>query len=171
MEKRDEDKKARLLEALERGITLIQLDPRRPGVMVPKKFAAQPHLALNLSYRFDPPDLTVNDWGVRETLSFGGERFVVGVPWSAIYGIASHSAHRHFLFQEDMPDELKPDVLGTDDEPGPNRAQVEALLAEVAPKPAPKAVLREVVIDEATAASEPPTEPTPPKRGHLRIVK
>lgn len=180
MDRRNDDKKARLLKALEQGMTQIHLDARRPGVLVPKKFTTDHHLVLNISYRFDPPDLTVNDWGVRETLSFGGERFTVGVPWSALYAIASHSSHDFFMFPEDMPEELLQGAVErqTTVPPPGGRSEVAAMLAEVAagmkegepPPPPARALLREVVLDNPTG-DEPPKEPTPPKRGHLRIVK
>ena len=180
MDRRNDDKKARLLKALEQGMTQVHLDARRPGVLVPKKFTTDHHLVLNISYRFDPPDLTVNDWGVRETLSFGGERFTVGVPWSALYAIASHVSHDFFMFPEDMPEELLQGAVERQSAVPPNaRSDVAAMLAEVAagmPKPedgAPpaRAMLREVVLDDPTATGDEPVEPTPPKRGHLRIVK
>lgn len=183
MERRNDDKKARLLKALEVGMTQIHLDARRPGVLVPKRFAGDHHLVLNLSFRFDPPDLTVNDWGVRETLSFGGERFTIGVPWSALYAIASHVSHDFFMFPEDMPEELLQGAVErqTAVPPPEGRSEVAAMLAEVAsglkdqqqqPPPA-RAALREVVLDNPTNgdADEAPREPTPPKRGHLRLVK
>lgn len=177
MDKRSDDKKARLLEALEQGMTQVHLDARAPGVLVPKKFVGELHLVLNLSYRFEPPDLTVNEWGVRETLSFGGERFTVAIPWSALYAITSHVSHQFFMFPEDMPDELLQGALGNRAEakPGAARSQVEALLAEVAAsgskEPSPRAALREVVLEESAADDAAPREQTPPKRGHLRIVK
>src|SRR5450432_3663292 len=63
------DKKARLLASLERGMTMVHLDARRPGVLVPDHLKKEPQLLLNLSYRFTPPDLTVSEWGLRETLT------------------------------------------------------------------------------------------------------
>lgn len=181
MERRNDEKKARLLKALEVGMTQLHLDARRPGVLVPKKFLGDHHLVLNVSYRFDPPDLSVNDWGVRETLSFGGERFTVGVPWSALYAIASHVSHDFFMFPEDMPEELLQGAVErqTTVPPPGGRSEVAAMLAEVAsglsnePEPPPaRAALREVVLDNPVGGNdEPPKDPTPPKRGHLRLVK
>lgn len=101
-----DEKKARLLEALERGMVMIHLDARRPGVRVPAHLQDESHLRLNLSYRFDPPDLTVSDWGVRSSLSFSGSRFQVAVPWSALFAIASHVTHEFWMFPEDLPPEL-----------------------------------------------------------------
>ncbi len=186
MDTRNEEKKTRLLDALEKGMVQVHLDARRPGVLVPKKFATNHHLVLNISFRFEPPDLSVNDWGVRETLSFGGERFTVGVPWSSLYAIASHVSHDFFMYPEDMPEELlqgavekqKAEHQKTEQSRGP-RSEIAAALAEVA-SGAPQAledarpsgtVLREVLLEETGGADQAPKEPTPPRRGHLRIVK
>jgi stringent starvation protein B len=87
MDARSQEKRRQLERALERGRVMIHLDARRPGVVVPERFRSDFHLRLNLSLRFDPPDLTVSEWGVRETLSFGGVRSSVAVPWSAIFAI------------------------------------------------------------------------------------
>ena len=58
-------------------------------MLVPEDLKQSPHLLLNLSYRFDPPDLAVSEWGVRSTLTFSGTRFTVAVPWSALYAISA----------------------------------------------------------------------------------
>lgn len=159
-ERKEDEKKSRMLECLEKGMTQIHLDARRPGVLVPEKFRTEHHLVLNLSYRFDPPDLAVSEWGVRQTLSFGGSRFTIAVPWSALFAMASLVTRDFWMFPDDMPEELA--VAATEK-------------AQLPPTPqAPRAVLREVVIDRAADddTEAPPKEPqTPPKRGHLRIVK
>ncbi|MFT3709700.1 MAG: ClpXP protease specificity-enhancing factor SspB [Archangium sp.] len=162
-ERTEDSKRTQVLECLDKGMTQIHLDARRPGVLVPEKFRAEHHLVLNISYRFDPPDLSVSEWGIRQTLSFGGSRFTVAVPWSALYAVASLATRESWMFPHDMPEEfvsaatekaeLPPDLENAD---------------------RPRAVLREVVLekkegDEAAPAS--PAEPTAPKRGHLRLVK
>jgi stringent starvation protein B len=157
-ERNVKEKKDRVLQALEEGMTQIHLDARRPGVLVPEKFRGDHHLVLNVSYRFDPPDLSVSEWGVRQTLSFGGSRFTVGLPWSAIYAVASLTTREFWMFPDDMPEELS--------ESATEKAQLPP-----APEPEkPRAVLREVVL-EKRGDEEPPAEPTEPRRGHLRIVK
>lgn len=152
------DKKTRLLAALDRGMTMIHLDARRPGVAVPEHLKSEAHLLLNLSYRFTPPDLTVSEWGVRQTLTFGGASFQVAVPWSALYAISSHATKEFYMYPDDMP----PELLASQ----------------------PQSALRDVSLDPASLeAGEPPAEPEPPpaepakaakeppKRGHLRLVK
>ena len=156
------EKKDRVLEALEQGMTQIHLDARRPGVLVPEKFRTEHHLVLNVSYRFDPPDLSVSEWGVRQTLSFGGSRFTVGVPWSALYAVASLTTREFWMFPDDMPEELA------------DAATEKAKLppAEFEPEKVTRAVLREVVLEKPADGDErPPEPPTAPRRGHLRVVK
>ncbi|MCY1080790.1 ClpXP protease specificity-enhancing factor SspB [Archangium lansingense] len=191
MDKMGPEKKARLLAALDKGMVMIHLDARRPGVLVPPSLRNESHLRLNLSYRFDPPDLTVGEWGVRCTLSFSGSRFKVAVPWSALFAITSHATKETWACPEDMPAEILQQMMVTTKVPMPEPvAEPSAPAAE-----RPRAVLREVVLpeDEApepvTAAPAPVPTPAPvpapslveaegpkddppaPRRGHLRLVK
>jgi stringent starvation protein B len=163
MDRKENEKKQRLLQALEEGMSQLHLDARRPGVLVPEKFRGEHHLVLNVSYRFDPPDLSVSEWGVRQTLSFGGSRFTVAVPWSALYAIASLVTREYWMFPDDMPEELAEAATEKATLPAPPEA----------PK-GPRSILREVVLppaEEGTEAPKEPSEPSPPKRGHLRVVK
>jgi stringent starvation protein B len=171
-ETRAGEKKQRLLQALERGLTQIHLDARRPGVLVPDRYRADHHLVLNLSYRFDPPDLTVTEWGVRQTLSFGGQRFTIAAPWSAVYAVASLVSREFWMYPDDMPDEL---AEGTTEKVGkadllPAQARAEAAVARDEPGQGQRAVLREVVLERAEG-EEAPRESSPPRKGHLRVVK
>jgi stringent starvation protein B len=169
MDKRTDEKKTRLLGSLEQGLTMIHLDARRPGVLVPEHLKHEPHLLLNLSYRFEPPDLAVGEWGVRCTLTFGGKRFTIAVPWSALYAISSHQSKEFWMYPDDMPRELL--------EGSPERLQQSGEIAgPMAPptdgKPEARAVLREVVMEQQDGLTEPPKDPPePPRRGHLRLVK
>lgn len=161
-ERSDTSKKDQVLECLEKGMTQIHLDARRPGVLVPEKFRGQHHLVLNISYRFDPPDLAVSEWGIRQTLSFGGSRFTVAVPWSALYAVASLVTRESWMFPHDMPEEFA--AAATEKAQLPPELETDA-------EPKPRAVLREVVLEKKEGEPEEPTEPTAPRRGHLRIVK
>jgi stringent starvation protein B len=150
------DKKTRLLGALDRGMTMIHLDARRPGVVVPDHLKGEPHVLLNLSYKFVPRDLAVSEWGVRQTLTFSGVPFCVAVPWSALYAISCHATKEFYIYPDDMP----PELLTT---------QAQRLtLEEPAEEGSARAVLREVVLDQP---QESDTPKEPPKRGHLRLVK
>ncbi|MDY7228754.1 ClpXP protease specificity-enhancing factor SspB [Hyalangium rubrum] len=173
MDKKGPDKKERLLAALEQGMVMIHLDARRPGVLVPSELRNESHLRLNLSYRFDPPDLSVTEWGVRSTLSFGGKRFTVAVPWSALFAIASHVTKELFwMYPDDMPAELLQQTMVT------TKVSTQEVVPTPAPAPAsaearPRAVLREVPSGEGKEPEPegPRDEPPTPRKGHLRLVK
>lgn len=157
------EKKDRVLEALEQGMTQLHLDARRPGVLVPEKFRTEHHLVLNVSYRFDPPDLSVSEWGVRQTLSFGGSRFTVAVPWSSLYAVASLATREFWMFPDDLPKELA--------EAATEKAKLPPEF-EADEKSSARAVLREVVLEKRADGTEGPQDPpTAPRRGHLRVVK
>jgi stringent starvation protein B len=190
MDTKGPEKKARLLAALDRGMVMIHLDARRPGVIVPPALRAEAYLQLNLSYRFERPDLTVGEWGIRSTLSFSGSRFTVAVPWSALFAITSHVTKERWVYPEDMPAEFLQQTQVTSKVP-----QTEAAVAQPPPAPAERprgGFLREVPVQPpeeapapveaptpvAAAAVEPPPqpegpkdEPPAPRRGHLRLVK
>ncbi len=104
MDRVSEEKQARLTEVLSRGVAMIHLDARRAGVIVPPATRNDHHLRLNLSYGFDPPDLSVGEWGVRETLSFARAPFACAVPWSAIFAISD--PEKVWVFPSDLPREL-----------------------------------------------------------------
>lgn len=160
------DKKERLLAALERGMVMIHLDARKPGVRVPESLSDELHLRLNLSYRFDPPDLCINDWGIRETLSFSGRRFPVAVPWSALFGITGQGDGAFTLFPADLP----PEVIQQSLELARAQAQVhEAPPPSVGPS-------REGL--QVVSSEPPPPHPVSRAeskrrgdRSHLRLVK
>jgi stringent starvation protein B len=143
-------KKEALLALLDRGITMLHLDARRPDVVVPDYLTGEHHLRLNLSYRFYLPDLEIDDWGVRATLSFRGEGFHCLLPWAAIFAMTQEGAERGWLWPQDLPPEL-----------------MEAIAREEA---RPKLRL---VPEESTPAKDPaPDAEARPARGpHLRLVK
>ncbi|MBX5483564.1 MAG: stringent starvation protein B [Myxococcaceae bacterium] len=169
MDKKDNEKKDRLLYALDQGMVMVHLDARRPGVLVPRHLSGEAHLRLNLSYRFDPPDLTVGEWGVRSTLSFNGTRFKVAVPWSALFAITSHVSKEFWLYPDDMPQELIQQAVQHAQQPPPEKAP--AAMAR------PRAMLREVVLDKSDGPADPQGStgdddpPKPRSRGHLRVIK
>lgn len=166
VDKKASEKKERLLAALEQGMVMIHLDARRAGVIVTASLREEAHLRLNLSYRFDPPDLTVGDWGVRSTLSFSGTRFRVAVPWSAIFAITGYATKEFWMYPDDMPKELlqqaafsKPRKSGANSQ-DPSKVMLQkVMLQEVAQKTG----------DESN--SKTGDEPSGRPRAHLRIVK
>jgi len=162
LDRKGPEKKERLLSALEQGMVMIHLDARRPGVLVPPTLKHEAHLRLNLSYRFDPPDLTVGDWGIRSTLSFSGSRFRVAVPWSALFAITSYSTKEFWMYPDDMPKELMQQAAMAKAKraPAPNGHQ----------KPLPTV---QEASDSPRGGGEEPSDkpPRPPRHPHLRVVK
>ena len=161
MDRKGPEKKERLLSALEQGMVMIHLDARRPGVLVPPTLKHEAHLRLNLSYRFDPPDLTVGDWGIRSTLSFSGSRFRVAVPWSALFAITSYSSKEFWMYPDDMPKEL----------------MQQAAMAKARRTPAPNGHQKQLpavqdTSDSPRSGEDPSDKPHRPRRHpHLRVVK
>lgn len=101
-ELKSEEKQEKLRVLLALGMAMIHVDARR-GVVVPEHLRDDPHLLLNLSYSFDPPDLVMNSFGVRVTLTFAQKRYAVSVPWNAIFAMTSHVTQELFVFPSDVP--------------------------------------------------------------------
>jgi SsrA-binding protein len=185
LDPRTVEKRRRLEEALAKGVVMIHLDARKPGVRVPAHFATDYHLRLNLSLRYDPPDLATSAFGVRETLRFNGEHFPVAVPWSAIFAITGASSDESaWLFPEDMPREL---FEAAARHFGLTGEEVAISREEAAGKPLRPAV-PQTQENPAPPTREPsfkprlvqsgedglqPDDPSPkgPRRSHLRVVK
>lgn len=124
-ERESAEKRAVLEDFLTHGPAMLHLDARLPGVRVPPWLNDDLQLRLRVSPRFDPPDLLVDEWGVRQTLSFQGRRFPVAIPWRAIYGL-SDSRDELRLFPRSMPFELIEAVAATQ---GLTRDELEKLRA------------------------------------------
>ena len=150
------DKRQTLLHFLERGVTMVHLDARQPGVVVPPQYAQEPHLRLNLSYRYNIPDLELRERGVQATLSFGGRPFRCVLPWGSIFGITSHAGEGQ-VWPEDLPGEVMEGIATRRDPKAAEDAHVRPSLSCVASGNGEKA----------------PAEPgqTDRPRPHLRLVR
>jgi stringent starvation protein B len=163
------------LALLREGWTSLHLDARRPGVIVPAHLRGEAHLVLQYGHDLpiSIPDLEVDDYGVRATLSFSRTPQLTVVPWSAVYVVACDDG-RGVLYQEDVPDDVSivaarppsdraPDVELANEEvfdvegrAAKRRDSTDRLL---------KAVPDDAVLDEP--ASSPPRR----RRPQLRLVK
>ena len=164
MDRKAPEKKERLLSALEHGMVMVHLDARRPGVLVPSSLKQEAHLRLNVSYRFDPPDLTVGDWGIRCTLSFSGTRFRVAVPWSALFAITPcYAAKEFWMYPDDMPKELIQQAALAKTQQREEKIRTSDTLATV----------RNVSDAASDERDRDPTDkpPRPGTHPHLRVVK
>jgi stringent starvation protein B len=156
-------KRQTLLQYLQRGVTMVHLDARRPGVVVPQQYAGDAHLRLNLSYRYSIPDFEIDDRRIQATLSFSGASFQCILPWESIFGITSHAGDGQ-VWPEDLPTEVM-QTLGRPDRPAPVRSERRGLMT--------------VPRDGARAADRPsgesrdagPSAGDAPRRPHLRLVR
>src|SRR4051812_40707945 len=84
-------KKDVALALLEGPSLFIYLDPRRAGVLVPKGFAGQPELVLEvgMDMPIPIPDLEVDDAGITCTLSFNRTPFWCRIPLAAVYALTN----------------------------------------------------------------------------------
>ena len=153
-------KKQTLLAYLQRGVAMVHLDARRPGVTVPPQYAQEAHLRLNLSYRYSIPDFDISEQRVQATLSFGGRPFQCLLPWDAIFGITSHAGDGQ-VWPEDLPVEVMRSMAERDE--------------RTEPAPTPPAAVTPVALSavqgsgEARSQAEPPKTPSRPN--HLRLVR
>ena len=90
-------------KVLETGALFIELDARKPGVIVPPGYQIG-RLVLSVGYDMPQPipDLVVNAEGVTGQLLFKGHRFAVRLPWEAVYGFQSPNGDLH-RWAEDVP--------------------------------------------------------------------
>jgi stringent starvation protein B len=100
-------KQEAFLALLGEGWTSLHLDARRPGVIVPPQLRSDAHLVLQYGHDLPIPipDLEVDEYGVRATLSFSKTPHLTVVPWSAVYIVACDDG-RGVLYHEDVPDDV-----------------------------------------------------------------
>jgi stringent starvation protein B len=170
-------KQEAFLALLREGWTSLHLDARRPGVIVPGHLRGEAHLVLQYGHDLPIPipDLEIDDYGVRATLSFSRTPHLTVVPWSAVYVVACDDG-RGVLYQEDVPDDVSiVATSATPDRAPPAEAEVthEEVFGSGGRRGAAQAgrLLRSV---PAEADVEPLAEPLVARRRRrpqLRLVK
>jgi stringent starvation protein B len=100
-------KKEVALTLLEGPSLFVHLDPRRAGVLVPKWFAGQSQLVLQvgLNMAIPIPDLKLDDAGITCTLSFNKAPFWCRLPWPSIYALVGEDG-RGMVWPDDVPPEV-----------------------------------------------------------------
>jgi stringent starvation protein B len=171
------EKQSKLEAMLQQGVVMVYVDAHKPGVRLPPHLKAQPYVALNLSYRFSPADLTVNAWGARATLSFEGRPFAVAIPWSSVFAIQSQVTMEFWIFPEDVPEafleqEEAPTVEVLSPAPGPGKRAAFQLVYSAPPEgegeaPAEEGISAEEEGETEGKAEETSPKPTPP---HLKLL-
>jgi stringent starvation protein B len=157
-------KKQTLLHYLQRGVTMVHLDARRPGVIVPRQYANDAHLRLNLCYRYGIPDFEIDDRRIQATLSFSGAPFQCILPWESVFGITSHSGDGQ-VWPADLPTEVMQTLATRQERPAPPRRDRPGLAAVPREPKGPDRPPAE------TPDDAPSADPGEPRRPHLRLVR
>ena len=162
---------------LEHAEAQVHFDARRPGVELPDRLLGSANVRLDYGYGLVPPipDLSVDEDGIRATLSFNRIPFATFVPWTAVFLIADFSG-RGAVWREDLPPELTADLAPADPDAMQQTSETAAKITERDIKP-PR---RFTVLDgqdngadgDEPASETAGSEPEPPRpRPALRLVK
>lgn len=160
-----------------RGSVFVHLDPRSPGVLLPKHLTQQPQvmLQIGLDLPIPIPDLRVDAKGLSGTLSFHRTPFHCTIPWNAIFALAGEEG-RGMIWEESMPEELTAEVERELGKRPPNGLRVVEGGSErpgTIPPP-PRSVADELAADDAArehTEGDPKPAESGRRRGHLRLVE
>jgi hypothetical protein len=77
---------ADMLEAcrVAEAVECVIVNPSVNGVKLPEYLGEEELVRLNLLVGRDTPELLMDEWGLRCTLTFRGRRFECAIPWSAV---------------------------------------------------------------------------------------
>ena len=77
---------AEMLEACRAAerIDFVVVAPAAPGVVLPEYLGDESLVRLNMVVGHDTPEVLLDEWGLRCTLTFRGRRFDCAVPWPAV---------------------------------------------------------------------------------------
>ncbi len=167
-------KQQAFLALLREGWTSLHLDARRAGVVVPEALHGEPHLVLQYGHDLPIaiPDLEVDEYGVRATLSFSRAAHLTVVPWSAVYVVACDDG-RGVLYSEDVPPDVTVIAARATSDAAPPDLEAELDTEEIAMPVARQSMLRSVPADAPAAAAEldTPMAARRRRRPQLRLVK
>ncbi|WP_133478287.1 ClpXP protease specificity-enhancing factor [Cognatilysobacter segetis] len=129
----------------------LLVDATRPGVQVPRHAVKDGRIVLNVAQRAVAGLEMTNDT-IRFSARFGGVSHAVSVPVSAVLAIYARENGQGMA--------LPPENEGNEAEPG--------ITVDGNEEATPSLELVQDAGDDTRPDDEPPT---PPRRGHLRIVK
>jgi hypothetical protein len=78
------------------GIEYVCVSPGDPGVVLPEYLCSAALVRLNLVVGRDTPELSLDEWGIRCTLTFRGRRVECALPWSCVRAGALRPPKRRF---------------------------------------------------------------------------
>ena len=167
-------KQQAFLALLREGWTSLHLDARRAGVVVPQQLRGEPHLVLQYGHDLPIPipDLEVDDYGVRATLSFSRAAHRTVVPWSAVYVVACDDG-RGVLYSEDVPPDVTVIAARATSDAAPPDLEAELEADEIAMPATRQSLLRSVPADAAATGTDfaAPIAARRRRRPQLRLVK
>ncbi len=65
-------------------IEFVVVAPSAPGVVLPEHLQAEDLVRLNLVVGRDAPEVLLDEWGIRATLTFRGHHFDCAFPWPSV---------------------------------------------------------------------------------------
>ncbi len=79
---------AEMLEACRAAdaIEIVDVAPQTQGVVLPENLKEDPVVRLTMVVGRDTPEVLLDGWGIRCTLTFSGRRFDCAFPWPSILG-------------------------------------------------------------------------------------
>jgi stringent starvation protein B len=132
------DKRQAIEEMLAKGDTMICLDSRYPGVIVPEQHQGNPdlRLVLNLNFR---GSITPLPEGIQAELLFSGVPFLCWIPYDSLWAVYNPQTGEGYLWPGQVPESLR-DLLGGKKEGAESKSEVKrlgppALPKKAAPKP------------------------------------
>jgi stringent starvation protein B len=152
-------------ELLSSGPILVHIDARHALAQVPDNFRSDPKLVLRFGYELSPAiiDLSIDDDGIYGTLTFGGIPCRCVLPWGCVYSVVSETDQKGMVWPEDVPDCVVDALQGSGDES-------EELDSEKDESGTLLSVGIDASADTGDSGIDPPP-PTPPRGGHLKLVK
>jgi hypothetical protein len=82
------DKQAFFNRCLAQGRVAVTFDAKYPTAVIPTSVGARDIAVITFSTNFAIADVSSDDFGISQTLSFGGDAFKVTLPWECIYSIS-----------------------------------------------------------------------------------
>jgi hypothetical protein len=66
------------------AVECVVVSPAAPGVVLPEYLTDEELVRLNLAVGRDTPELLLDEWGMRCTLTFRGTRVECAIPWTSV---------------------------------------------------------------------------------------
>lgn len=142
-------KRQLLQDALNHGMLKLMVDARDPDVQLPEELRSHFAVSLSLSLKFGIP-VQLEEDAIRSPLSFNGKPFNCVLPWKAIWQAVQ--GENVWWFPDAMPNEI-----------------VDTFMSEVKKQEEAKTAASPSVKFQVFVTIAP--ELSPPKTGHLSIVK